>query len=136
MKYLTLLRCSARLKCVLLEMLFTGMLTVLVSAAVLYVFGNAGMDIFELSAGVCVWVSIARLVIAIQKYPHESNAETDTGLESTEQVCMRNFRSIHEMFMCVISMAVILIIIFISWCIHYGIEVFIGFKFWIDFVSS
>lgn len=131
-----LILCSARFESVAREIMTTALVTVMVSIGVLYVWGNPSTDIFELSAGVCIWVAIGRMAFAFLGHPHETNPESSTGLESAQQVIKRNIRALHELAMCVSSIIVILAIIFIGWCIHFGISIWVGFGQLIDYITG
>ena len=126
--YAGLIMCSARLKSVFFEAATVALLTAMVSAAILVTWGNPYADIFELAAGVCIWVSIGLMAFKMINHPHEKNEHTHTGLESAEQVVGRNIRYMHEAVMCVISIILALSVVGIVWMIHFGLIIIEGFE--------
>jgi len=121
------------LKSVTGETLTNTKWSLLASIAILFTAGNSSMSFFELFAGMSISIAFLRVLIDSAKYPYQ---QSESGLESNEQIHARNNRFTHDFRMAVSASALSIFGAYIIFLMYYGVSIWQGFKFWFDYVGS
>ena len=121
------------LKSVTGETLTNTKWSLLASIAILFTAGNSSMSFFELFAGMSISIAFLRVLIDSAKYPYQ---QSESGLESNEQIHARNNRFTHDFRMSAAASALSIFAAYIIFLLYYGVSIWQGFKFWFDYVGS